>query len=228
MSLIAQIGADGYAICHTSVSLEDGDGTSGVGVAAAAAVSAASARAWASAASNQQRRSSQTDGATPEGTGLDGDGAAGGGGEGSGEGRRRGKASKAGFKLTASINRGEPEQSLGVGEKAEAGCNGLLQPCERDTTVTPTPPTPLTSRTLQAIWTFPAALRASCSSLLPDAAALTPSPCGWRGPLRGTGRRRRQWRAAEETATRRRRRLSAEEEEARGSWALRILRAVHY
>ena len=56
ISLIVQIGADGYAVCHTSVSLEDGDGTSGVGVAAAAAVSAASARAWASAASQHQHQ----------------------------------------------------------------------------------------------------------------------------------------------------------------------------
>ena len=48
------IGDDGFAVCHTSVSLEDGDGSSGVGVAAAAAVSAASARAWASAASQYQ------------------------------------------------------------------------------------------------------------------------------------------------------------------------------
>ena len=82
--LIAQIGADGYAVCHTSVSLEDGDGTSGVGVAAAAAVSAASARAWASAASqhqhqHQKRRQKQhANDALQVGAGMEEGGAAGG------------------------------------------------------------------------------------------------------------------------------------------------------
>ena len=106
------MGDDGFAVCHTSVSLEDGDGSSGVGVAAAAAVSAASARAWASAASNYQRRSSHTN---VEGVGGSSSSLAGGsagslasamGGDG-GKAPVKAKPSKAGFKLTASINRGE-------------------------------------------------------------------------------------------------------------------------
>jgi hypothetical protein len=81
--------------CHTSVSLEDGDGSSGVGVAAAAAVSAAVARAWATAASHQQQRSGRNGGG----------GASGGGGAAADVSMRR--SNKAGFKLIASINRGE-------------------------------------------------------------------------------------------------------------------------
>ena len=127
------MGSDGFLACHTSVSLEDGDGTSGVGVAAAAAVSAASARAWASAASQQQqRRSSQSN------THLSGGGRErnqhGGGGDSVSENFEGGfqdtgasgggsidpsmkppRSSKAGFKLTASINRGAGPTNRGAG-----------------------------------------------------------------------------------------------------------------
>ncbi|GAX73590.1 hypothetical protein CEUSTIGMA_g1041.t1 [Chlamydomonas eustigma] len=106
------VDTEGFSTHHAStVSLEDGDGSSGVGVAAAAAVSAATARAWASAASEGQKQHKQGLAMRSSGTysgyeDKEGGSGAGGGRLDHGMGMRS-KSTKAGFKLTASVSRGD-------------------------------------------------------------------------------------------------------------------------